>query len=95
MTNLYIHNIMPKHGSNALQKKICNQFKKGNFSVKCSPSMGHTRYGHGVHLTGQKSWIACIGVRGGGSGRAAAPRHENFLGKLCFQGKHKLLKNPE
>jgi len=37
-----------------------------------------------------------IGVRGGGSGRAAAPPGlEKFQGKLCFQGKRKLLKNPE
>ena len=30
-----------------------------------------------------------------GSGRAAANWLENFQGKLCFQGKRKLLKNPE
>jgi len=37
-----------------------------------------------------------IGVRGGGAvGAVAPPRLENFPGKLCFQGKRKLLKNPE
>ena len=38
-----------------------------------------------------------IGVRGGGSrgGAAAPPGLENFQGKLCFQGKHNFLKNPE
>ena len=30
-----------------------------------------------------------------GSGEAAAPRLEKFQGKLCFQGKHKLLKTLE
>jgi len=32
-----------------------------------------------------------IGVRGGGSLGAAAPGLENFQGKLCLQGKRKLL----
>jgi len=36
-----------------------------------------------------------IGVRGGRAGRTAAPRLENFQGKLCFQGKRKLLENSE
>jgi len=37
-----------------------------------------------------------IGVRGGGSGRAAAPPGlEKFQGNSVFQGKRKLLKNPE
>ena len=42
------------------------------------------------------SWSIIIGVRGGCSGGAAAPSEfEKFQGKLCFQGKRKLLKNPE
>ena len=43
------------------------------------------------------SSIKVIGVWGWGSGRAAAPPPclENFQGNLCFQGKRKLLKNPE
>jgi len=37
-----------------------------------------------------------ICVRGGVSeGAAAPPGFEKFQGKLCFQGKRKLLKNPE
>jgi len=45
---LYIHNIMPKHENNALQKKFYNQFKKSNFSVEphawgtLDMSMGYT-----------------------------------------------------
>ena len=31
----------------------------------------------------------------GGEGGGRPPGLENFQGKLCFQGKHKLLKNPE
>ena len=50
---LYIHNIMPKHENNALQKKIYDQFKKGTFSVECAPCMGRTRHERGVHLIGQ------------------------------------------
>ena len=57
---LYIHNIMPKHENNTLQKKFYNQFKKSTFSVEDAPCMGHTRHEHGSHLTGQKSWVACI-----------------------------------
>jgi len=34
-----------------------------------------------------------IGVRGGGSDRP--PRLEKFQGKLGFQGKRKLIKNPD
>ena len=56
---LYIHNIMPKHKNNALQKKFYNQFKKGTFSVECAPCTGHTRHEHGVHLTSQKK-LACM-----------------------------------
>ena len=52
---LYIHN-----ENNALQKKFYNQLKKGAFSVECAPCLGHTRHKHGVHLTGQKSWVTCI-----------------------------------
>jgi len=37
---LYIHNIMPQHENNALQKKICNQFKNGTFSVECAHAWG-------------------------------------------------------
>jgi len=37
---LCIHNIMPKHENNALQKKFYNQFKKGTFSVECAPCLG-------------------------------------------------------
>jgi len=37
---LYIQNMIPKHENNALQKKFCNQFKKGCFSVECAPGMG-------------------------------------------------------
>jgi len=36
---LYIHNIMPKHENNALQKKFYHQFKKSTFSVECAPYM--------------------------------------------------------
>ena len=36
-----------------------------------------------------------IGVRDGEAGVLPLPRLENFQGKLCFQGKQKLLKNPE
>ena len=36
--------------------------------------------------------VVVIGVRGGG---VAAPWIEKFKGKLCFQGKRKLLKIPE
>jgi len=36
-----------------------------------------------------------IGVRGGGLGGPLPPGLEKFQGKLCFQGKRKLLKNPE
>ena len=32
---LHTH-IMPKHENNALQKKNCNQFKEGSFSVQVS-----------------------------------------------------------
>ena len=37
---LYVNNIMPKHGNNAFQKKNYNQFKTGTFSVECAPCMG-------------------------------------------------------
>ena len=37
---LYIHNIMPKHENNALQKNFYDQFKKGTFSVCIS--IGYT-----------------------------------------------------
>jgi len=37
---LYIHNIMPKHENNSLQKKFYNQFKKGTFSVECAHAWG-------------------------------------------------------
>jgi len=33
---LFIHNSMPKYSDNALQKKFCNQFEKGTFSVECA-----------------------------------------------------------
>jgi len=36
-----------------------------------------------------------IGVRSGGSVGRPPPGLEKFHGKLCFQGKRKLLKNPE
>jgi len=36
-----------------------------------------------------------IGVRGGGRGGGRPPGIEKFQGKLCFQGKRKLIKNPE
>jgi len=32
--------IIPKHENNAIQKKICNQFKMGAFSVECAPCLG-------------------------------------------------------
>jgi len=56
---LSIHNIMPKHENNILQKKFYNQFKKGTFSVECAPCTGHTRHEHGVHQTGQKK-LGCM-----------------------------------
>jgi len=34
-----------------------------------------------------------IGVRGGGRGERSPLRAWKFQGKLCFQGKRKLLKN--
>ena len=37
---LYIHNIMPKHENNDLQKNFYNRFKKGTFSVECAPCLG-------------------------------------------------------
>jgi len=44
-------------------------------------------------LTFLQLWTAVSsGVRGGG---AAAPTVWKMQGKLCFQGKPKLLKNPE
>jgi len=39
--------------------------------------------------------VATIGVRRGGRGGGRRPCLEKFQGKLCFQGKHKMLKNPE
>jgi len=47
---LYIHNIMPKHENNTLQKKFYHEFKKGTSSVECAPCLGHE---HRVHLTSQ------------------------------------------
>jgi len=35
---LCIHNIMTKHENNAIQKKICNQFKKSTLRVKFNVS---------------------------------------------------------
>jgi len=40
------------------------------------------------------SVLVFIGV-GGGGGTGAPPAFEKFQGILCFQGKRKLLKNPE
>ena len=39
--------------------------------------------------------ILFSGVRGGGAGESAAPPAWKIQGKLCFQGKLKLLKNSE
>jgi len=49
VTQESIHNIMPKHENNALQKKFYNQLKKGTFAVEgahawdtLDMSMGYT-----------------------------------------------------
>jgi len=34
-----MHHIMPKYESKNLQKKFCNQFEKGTFSVECAPNL--------------------------------------------------------
>jgi len=39
---LYIHNFMPKHENNAIQKIFYNRFKISAFFVECASCMGHT-----------------------------------------------------
>ena len=57
---LYVHNIMPKHENNALQKKFYNQFKKGTFLSSVPHAWAHSTWAWGTPDRSIKSWDACI-----------------------------------
>ena len=68
-------------------------------SFKPGPQLGKEATGHPPEIIKTISKLFSyehIGVRGGGSGgMRPPPRSWKIQGKLCFQGKQNLLKNPE
>jgi len=76
-----------------LYKIMVNRAIFVSFRGRSPPGSAPLKYNNRNRRQKIFNWGALrVGIQGGG---AAAPQLEKFQGKLYFQGKHNLLKNPE